>query len=29
VTVDWQITPTDVERGVPCGTVTGDVRWTA
>jgi hypothetical protein len=29
VKVDWRIAPTDVERGVPCGTVTGDVRWTA
>jgi len=29
VEVDWRIAPTEVERGVPCGTVTGDVRWTA
>ena len=29
VTVEWRIAPTEVERGVPCGTVTGDVRWTA
>jgi hypothetical protein len=28
VQVDWQIAPTGVERGVPCGTVTGDVRFT-
>lgn len=29
VKIDWKIEPTGVERGVPCGTVTGDVRWTA
>jgi hypothetical protein len=28
VRVDWKIAPTGAERGVPCGTVTGDVRWT-
>jgi hypothetical protein len=26
--LDWTIAPTVVDRGVPCGTVTGDVRWT-
>lgn len=29
VRVDWRIAPTETERGVPCGTVTGEVRWTA
>ena len=29
VEVDWRIAPAGVDRGVPCGTVTGDVRWTA
>ena len=28
VRVSWTIAPTGVERDVPCGTVTGDVRWT-
>jgi hypothetical protein len=29
VEVDWRIAPAGVARGVPCGKVTGDVRWTA
>lgn len=28
VTVEWEIDPTGVDRGVPCGTVSGDVRFT-
>jgi len=28
VEVDWRIAATGVEGGVPCGTVTGEVRWT-
>jgi hypothetical protein len=27
VKIDWKIQPTGADRGVPCGTVTGDVRF--
>jgi hypothetical protein len=29
VMIDWKIEPTVVDRGVPCGSVSGDVRFTA
>jgi len=28
VQIDWKIEPTAVDRGVPCGSVSGEVRWT-
>jgi hypothetical protein len=26
-TLEWRVTPTVVDRGVPCGTILWDVRW--